>query len=242
MIYDKKIVAIIPARGGSKGVPLKNIKLLGGKPLITWTICEASKSNYIDKIIVTTDSLEIAEICENVGAEVPFIRPKKLALDDTPSSDVILHSLDWLAKNEKIEYDLFILLQPTSPFRKSEQIDNALDLFILNHTKDCLISVREVDENPYWMKIIDDKYFLKNFIKQNNNHTRRQDLPKIYITNGAIYIMNISDFLLHGSFNTDKTMPFIMDQESSIDIDTEIDFKLAELIIKEKKKNGMQLL
>ena len=232
MINGKTVFAIIPARGGSKGIPRKNIKPLGGKPLIAWTIEEVKKSKYIDRIIVSTDSQEIANVSIKYDAEAPFIRPKELAADETPSSDVVLHAIDWLDRNQNQKFEILILLQPTSPFRNSSQIDAALEEFISNANNKCLVSVKEVEESPYWMKIIDDDNFLKNFTLQQNKFTRRQDLPKVFILNGAIYIMRTTDFISYESFDVDNTIPFVMDKKTSIDIDNEEDFVLAEIILK----------
>ena len=235
MINGKTVLAIIPARGGSKGIPRKNIRLLSGKPLITWTIDEAKKSKYIDKTIVSTDSQEIANIAIKYGVEIPFIRPTELAKDETPSSDVIINTLQWFERNQNQKFDLLILLQPTSPLRNSYQIDAALKDFISNPSNKCLVSVKEVEESPYWMKIIDTDHYLKNFTLKQNNFTRRQDLPKVYILNGAIYIMRTADFMNYKSFNVDNTIPFLMDKKTSIDIDSEEDFVLAEVIVKKEK-------
>jgi len=231
MINGKTVLAIIPARGGSKGIPRKNIKILAGKPLIAWTIEEAKKSNYIDKIIISTDDNEIAKVSSKYGAEVPFIRPALLAKDETATNEVILHAIKWLEKNQNIKLDVLILLQPTSPLRNICQIDSAIERFVSDIYTNCLVSVKEVEENPYWMKIIDDSSYLKNFITKHINYIRRQDLPKMYVLNGAIYIMEVSDFLGYKSFDVDNTIPFIMDTISSIDIDSEIDFKLAEFLL-----------
>lgn len=234
MINGKTVLAIIPARGGSKGIPQKNIKLLAGKPLIAWTLENAKKSKYIDRIIVSTDSQEIANVSLKYGAEAPFIRPRELAADETPSSEVIVHTIKWFEINRNQKFNVFILLQPTSPLRNGNQIDSALENFISNSNNKCLVSVKEVEESPYWMKIIDDDYYLKNFTLKQNNFTRRQDLPKIYILNGAIYIMTTSDFMNYKSFDVDKTVPFIMDKKSSIDIDNELDFEIAEYLFKKR--------
>ena len=232
MINGKSVLAIIPARGGSKGIPRKNIKPLAGKPLIVWTIEEAKKSKYIDRIIVSTDLQEIASISAKYGAEVPFIRPEELADDETPSSDVIVHAIKWLGINQNQKFDILILLQPTSPLRNATQIDVAFENFISNPSNKCLVSVKEVEESPYWMKIINDDHYLKNFTLKQDNFTRRQDLPKIYILNGAIYIMRTVDFMSCESFDVDNTVPLLMDKKTSIDIDTEDDFVLAEISVK----------
>ena len=167
MLKNKKILAIIPARGGSKGLPGKNIKKLAGKPLIAWTIDQAKKSKYIDKLIVSTDSKEIAEISKKYGAEIPFLRSKKLAQDNSSIYDVIFDAINWFKKNN-IDFDLIILLEPTSPLRENNDIDNAVELFINNWDKaNSLVSVSEIHlENPFITLKIKGK-FIKPLLKTN---------------------------------------------------------------------------
>lgn len=230
MINGNTVLAIIPARGGSKGVPRKNIRLLASKPLLAWSIEEAKKSKYIDRLILSSEDEEIIKVSKEFGCEAPFLRPKELASDITPSSDVILHAIEWLEINQNQKFDIFILLQPTSPFRNSDQIDIALENFTSNPQTKCLVSVKVVEENPYWMKILDYNHYLKNMTLGKVTFTRRQELPKIYILNGAIYIMRPSDFKILKSFDVDFTIPLIMDKKTSIDIDDEEDFAFAEIV------------
>ncbi|MCK4825372.1 acylneuraminate cytidylyltransferase family protein, partial [bacterium] len=185
---NKTILALIPARGGSKGIPKKNIKPLLGKPLIAWTIEQAKKSKYFDIIIVSTDSEEIAKISEKYGAEVPFLRPKQLARDSSPTIDAIMHALNWF--EERGEYfDIVVLLEPTSPLRKENDLDNAIELFIKNIDKaDSLVSVGEVHlENPYIMKKIEHGY-AKSFMEIDEDMYQRQQLPKVYFPYGVVYL------------------------------------------------------
>lgn len=153
MIGNKCVVAIIPARGGSKGIPRKNIKNLNGKPLIAYTIEEALKSKYVDRVIVSTEDLEIAEISKSFGAEVPFFRPKELAQDDTPGIEPIIHAINYLLNDENYNFDYVMCLQCTSPLRNSKQIDEAI-LEMYNKDADSAVSVCESEVNPYWMKVI----------------------------------------------------------------------------------------
>ena len=227
-----KILAVIPARGGSKGVPRKNIRLLNGKPLIAYTIEEAKKSKYIDRIIVSTEDKEIAEISTKYGAEV-IERPAELARDDTPTVDVVLHLLDSL---NHYEPDIIILLQPTSPLRTYEDIDSALVLFI-NNNCDSVVSVCEIEHTPYWSFKIEDGY-LKPIFGEEYLKKRRQELPKVYIPNGAIFITTPDILKKYRSFYCERTVPYIMPIERSVDIDNEIDFLLAEILIKRRLKNG----
>ena len=227
------IVGIIPARGGSKGIPKKNIKSLNGKPLICYTIEEALKSKYIDKLIVSTDDKGIAKISEICGAEV-LERPIEFALDDTPTIDVIFHAID--AMKDDLVPDIIVLLQPTSPLRNGDDIDAALEMFMKTDC-DSVISMCEVKHSPYWcFRYEDDKLnplFGDEYLKM-----RRQDLPVVYRPNGAIFISSIANLYRNNSFYCDKIVPYIMPPERSIDIDEEIDFKLAELLIQEDTINA----
>ena len=233
-IKNKKIIAIIPARGGSKGIPRKNIKLLGGKPLIAYTIEAASKSKYIDRTILSTDDEEIAEKGKQLGVEVPFIRPPEFARDDSSTLSVILHTLGWLEKEESYSPDLIVLLQPTSPFRKTKHIDGGLQKM-----KNCdgVIGVSEVKNHPYYT-FKKEEGLLKSFIEIERLPLRRQALPQVFCLNGALYISTREYYSI--AKDPDFVAPIVagkikgvfMDEISSIEIDTPLDFKLAELIIK----------
>lgn len=164
MYKNKNILGLIPARGGSKGLPGKNIKPLLGKPLIAWTIKQVLASKYIDRVIVSTDDKEIAEISEKYGAEVPFMRPKEIAMDKARGIDVVLHSLNWLKENDKRkQYDLIMLLQPTSPLRKSEDINKAIEILFLKEAK-TIVSVCEVDHHPLLANTLPEDKCIKNII------------------------------------------------------------------------------
>lgn len=231
--HQKKIIAIIPARGGSKRLPGKNIKKLLGKPLIAWTIEAAQKSKYLERIIVSTEDKKIARISQKYGAET-IKRPKKLSADEAKTIDVVFDALKSL-KRKNYTPELMVLLQPTSPLRTSEDIDKAIKIFLKNKCKS-VISVREIESSTYWCFQI-DKYLKPFFGKKYFQKTRRQ-LPKIYKPNGAIFISRPEILFKHRSFYCDKTLPYIMPLKRSIDIDNEIDLKLAGLIIKnERNKN-----
>jgi len=227
-----EIVAIIPARGGSKGIPRKNIKQLFGKPLIVWTIEHAKKSRYIGRITVSTEDKEISEISKKYGAEV-IERPEELAKDETPTIDVIFHVLRVQAEN--FEPGLVVLLQPTSPLRNAQDIDNAIELFLKN---DCesVVSVCEVEHSLYWSFEIENRY-LKPIFGGKYLNMRRQDLSKVYTPNGAIYVSTPEILRKYKSFYCSKTIPYIMPPERSVDIDNEIDFMLAELLM---RKYGLE--
>ncbi|MFL0269662.1 cytidylyltransferase domain-containing protein [Candidatus Clostridium radicumherbarum] len=231
MIGNKKVLAIIPARGGSKGIPGKNIKDLNGKPLIAYSIEETLKSKYTDKLIVTTDDKEIAEVSKRFGAEIPFLRPEELSCDDTPGIQPILHAVNWLHE-KKFNYDYIMCLQCTSPFRKVNQIDGAIEK-LFNEEADSIVSVCESESNPYWMKKIENG-FLKDFIGNNTFYARRQDIPKVYSLNGALYLAKTEILQRYNNWYTENTIPYIMDKLSSLDIDDIMDFRFAELLMKEK--------
>jgi len=225
------ILSIIPARGGSKDIPRKNIQPLAGKPLIAYTINSALKSKYVGKVVVSTEDEKITEVSKTYGAEV-IKRPKELAKGETPTIDVIFHAIDALkVKNS----DLIVLLQPTSPLRTAKDIDNAIELFLSNECES-VISVCEVKHSPYWCLKIENGY-LKPLFKEKHLKTRRQDLPKAYTPNGAVYISTSEILYKYKSFYCSKTLSYIMSPERSIDIDTEIDFMLAELLM---RKYGLE--
>ena len=230
MYKDKKFLAIIPARGGSKGIPNKNIMDICGKPLIAYTIEAGKKSKYIDEIVVSTDSDSIKVVAEKYGAEVPFLRPQELSSDIAKSIDVVLHTIDFY-KNKNMNFDYIVLLQPTSPLRTCEHLDEAIEKLI-EANRNSLISVREADENPVIMRTIQDGK-LREVISFGGTNLRRQDLPTFYIFNGALYI-NSNDMLVNEKrFIDENTIPYVMDKESSVDIDTMLDARLVEVIIKE---------
>ncbi len=229
-----KILAFIPARGGSKRIPNKNIKLLKGKPLIAYTIESAKKSKHINRIVVSTDSKEIAGIAKQFDAEVPFLRPTGISKANSTEMEFFNHALDWFAKNENYIPDLIVLLYPTSPFRKVESIDKAIEEILKNPEADSLRSVKLCSEHPYKMWIVKDEY-LKPFVKgqDKNVHTwSYQLLPKVYIQNASIYITKPSTIKNKKSPTGDIIIPFVMDEMESIDINNPLDFAFAEMILK----------
>jgi len=228
----KNILGLIPARGSSKGLPRKNIKLLLGKPLIAWTIEQALASKYLDRVLISTDDKEIAEISKKYGAEIPFMRPKKLATDEAKGIDVVLHAIDWLKKkSERKQYDLLMLLQPTSPLRTKEDIDKAIELLFLKEAK-AIVSVCEVDQHPLWSNTLPEDGCMKDFIRKEIMNKNRQELPVFYRLNGAIYLAYCNYIKEQESFFGGKTFAHIMPRERSIDIDSEVDLNLAEVLIR----------
>ncbi len=225
MINNKKILAVITARAGSKRLPNKNILNLAGKPLIAWTIDTAKKTKYIDKLIVSTDSKDIAEISKIHGAEIPFLRPKELANDTADSISVLKHSIEFFNK----EYDYILLLQPTSPLRTTTDINKAIEM--LNQETKAVVSVCETEHSPLWSNTLPKDLSMANFIRPEIKNKRTQDLPKYYRLNGAIYISEIDYFYQNNGFIGNKTRAYIMSQQNSVDIDTELDFMFCEVLI-----------
>jgi N-acylneuraminate cytidylyltransferase/CMP-N,N'-diacetyllegionaminic acid synthase len=232
MYKDKRIVALIPARGGSKGLPRKNVLPLNGKPLIAWTIEQAKASVHIDRVIVSTDDEEIASVARAHGADVPFLRPKELASDTAKAMDVILHALSWLEENRD-RYDVFVLLQPTSPLRTTEDIDNALTLLFSKDAR-AIVSVCETEHHPYWSNVLPADGSLDGFLRPDIMNKNRQELPTFYRLNGAINAAYCDHLRTGKTFFGKGAYAFVMPGERSVDIDTRIDFQLAELLIGKK--------
>lgn len=229
MIAGKSVLAIIPARGGSKGVPRKNIRNVAGKPLIVWTIEEAKKSGYIDRLVVSTDDQEIADTAIRGGGEVPFLRPAELARDDTPGISPVIHMLTTIHP----AYDLVVLLQPTSPFRTVEDIDGAIALMASRNAKAC-VSVVEPDKSPFWMYSVDDAGHLAPLLA--GAYACRQNLPPVYALNGAVYVAEVGWLIKTQAFVSDETIAYIMPKERSVDIDTETDLLFVNQFFPDSKR------
>ena len=231
MIKGKRLVAIIPARIGSKRLPGKNIKLLGGKPLIAWTIEAAVNSNYIDEVMVSTDGQSIANIAIQYGASVPFLRPVELAGDASSTMAVVEHVIAGYGSIDQ-QFEYVMLLQPTSPLRTADHINQACEQ-LLAKDGDSIVSVCPCDHSPLWSNVIPEDGSLKRFIDDKVAVSRSQDLPEYYRLNGAIYLAKIDTLLQQRHFlNAElKVFSYKMDTHSSIDIDNLIDFQLAEILI-----------
>ncbi|MFT8872857.1 MAG: acylneuraminate cytidylyltransferase family protein [Sporolactobacillus sp.] len=231
MYNNRSILAIIPARGGSRGIPHKNIVDICGLPLIAYSINEAKKSKYIDTLVVSTEDDEIAHIAEQFGAEVPFKRPAALAKDETPGMDPILHAIKWF-KEKNIIYNDIMCLQCTTPLRTAKQIDEAIEKHI-NTNADALVSVCESKISPYWMKKIENGN-LVDFVADSPFYARRQETPVIYQLNGAIYLAKAITLLKNKTWYTPRTLAYVMDEQSSLDIDSSLDLKFFEYLEREK--------
>lgn len=226
------IVAMIPARGGSKGIKNKNIRPVGNKPLIQYTFDSVKSSKLISRAVLSTDSREIMDLARQNEIEIPFTRPVELAIDTTCMVDVMEHCVEWLEKNEGYKTDILVILYPTSPFRSGQQIDEAIEIFIESDA-DCLISVSAQKHHPYWSLNINEEKRLSHFFGNDHLYYRRQDMPITYDQNGAIYIVpaeNISR--LDKRSMTENTLAYVMDEKSGINIDTELDLILADALIK----------
>jgi len=221
MFDGGRVLAVITARGGSKGLPGKNIRLLSGRPLLGWSVLAAATSRYIDRIVVSTDSEEIAGVARAEGAETPFLRPAELARDESNGVDPVLHAL-----GELPGFDWVVLLQPTSPLRVAEDIDACFDRLHAAGSSTA-VSVCRAQESPHLMYRVTDSGRSSLAFPLTPTPTRRQDLPKYWVPNGAVYLARV-DALLHArTFYTDDTVLYEMPLTRSIDIDTEEDFRLA---------------
>lgn len=227
-----QIITIIPARGGSKGIPNKNIAPAFGKPLIAWTIEATRQSAFLDRVIVTTDSVAIAEIASAYGAEVPFLRPPELARDDTPDLPVYQHTLAWLREHQGYQPECVVWLRPTSPMRTTHDIDAAVALLQQNQA-DCVRSVCLAEHHPYWMKHREDDGRLVPCIEGADEHTyyQRQLLPPVYRLNGAVEVVRCTSVINNGRLYGGVMYGYVMPPERSIDIDTELDLALMELLL-----------
>ena len=222
-------LAIIPARGGSKGVKNKNIKRLNGKPLIYYTIRVAKKAKCIDRVIVSTDSEEIKKIALKFGAEVSFLRPRNLSTDKTPMYPVIRHALEFLEKKGE-RFNIIVVLQPTSPLRRAIDIQQAIAKLIKTGA-DSIASVCLSEHSPFWMKVIKQGKIYP--IIKSRQYSRRQDLPKVYRLNGAIYITKRDVLKKQKRILGANTQAFVMPVENSIDINTGLEFKIAAITLRD---------
>ena len=230
MSNPPRFVGFIPARGGSKRLPRKNLLPLAGKPLIAWTIEAALNSRQLHRVIVSTDDEEIASVARKYGAEVPFMRPAELASDTATGLDAILHALRTLEANGE-HFDYLVNLQPTSPLRSSDDIDRAVAL-LLGRQADAVISVCPSDHPPEWANTLPADGSLAKFFRPGIRNIRSQDLPMTYRLNGAIYIYQCARLLCSCSLEMDdNSYAYIMPRERSVDIDTALDFRVAEAIL-----------
>lgn len=234
MIKGKRVLGLVPARGGSKGLPGKNLRLMCGKPLIGWTIEQGMASKYIDRLVVSSDSTEIAKIALKHGAEVPYLRPPELASDTASSASVILHALDYLACQEDF-YDLIVLLEPTSPLRDVSDIDGAIELCVQHGDGASVVGVTCVENaHPAFLFQVANGV-LRPINGQQPSGLRRQDLTgKYYYLEGSIYVSHVGIFEQEKSFYHSNTLPWFVDRNKAIEIDELSDFIVAEALMSAK--------
>lgn len=232
---NKQILVIIPARGGSKRLPGKNIKKIGGKPMIAYAIEAAKKSKYVDRVVVSTDDPAIAKVARKYSAEVPFIRPAELASDTATTLPVLQHAVAYIERQDDFKPDLVVLIQPTNPLVKSEDIDGTIEKMILTKTNSCF-TVSEISQRPEWMYRMDTNH-AKLFLNEDKGPTKRsQDLPRLAIINGTVYVTKYDTLMKKGLIRDDiNTSIYLMPKERSIDIDNMFDFELAKFLIKQVK-------
>ena len=226
------ILALIPARGGSKGIPHKNIQPLAGRPLIAWSIEAALEAQSVSRVIVSTDDEKIAQTACHYGGEVPFLRPAELAGDAILTIDVVLHTLGWLVENRQTIPDYMLVLQPTSPLRTSEDIEAAIRLGLSKNAA-AVVSVCEANPHPYLCKRILEDGTLQDFVSAERQYLRRQDMPDAYALNGAIYLNRTENLLAEKTLHPRHALAYVMPVERSLDIDTGWDMHLADLILRD---------
>jgi N-acylneuraminate cytidylyltransferase/CMP-N,N'-diacetyllegionaminic acid synthase len=233
MTDKKKILCLMLARGGSKSLPNKNLMPLNGRPLIYYTIKAVQESGCFDRFVLTTDSGEIARVAKDLGVEVPFMRPRELARDDSLGVDVIVHALKWIEANDG-KYDYVQYIFPTAPLRTADDIRKGVEI-LLEKDADMVISVCEADHPRQWYNALPEDNSLRGFIKPEYFGKNRQDFPKAYRVNGSIYIGRWEIFYHRKNWFEQNTYAYIMPRERSIDIDSAIDLKLAELLMRGDK-------
>jgi CMP-N,N'-diacetyllegionaminic acid synthase len=231
------VLGLITARGGSKGIPRKNLADLAGKPLIAWTIEAALESHGLSRVVVSTDDEEIAQVAMEWNAEVPFMRPPELAQDHTPHVSVVVHAVRWLESHGGMRPDYVMLLQPTSPLRSVKDIDASIHL-ILQKNADTIVSVCPIREHPYLSKQITPDGRLLDFVSRPEGYLPRQVLPPVYFLNGAIYLVHCDVLLEQETLYADRIFAYVMPPERSLDIDTPWDLYVANLILEDKEKQG----
>lgn len=236
MYKGKKIVGLIPARGNSKGLPGKNIKILNGKPLIVWSIDAGRRSKYLDELVVSTDSPKIRRIAERFGAKAPFLRPKALAGDKSPTFAVIRHAVEFLRKKMNKNFDYIVLIEPTSPLRDVADIDRAIELLVEKKRAQAIVSVcRTEGTNPAFLVLKDKKGFMRGYANKKMTVLRRQDIEDVYFLEGTIYASRTDVFLRRKTFYHEKTLTYEVPKWKSPEVDDIYDFLQIEAIMKYRR-------
>lgn len=235
MYASKSILGIIPARAGSKGIPKKNLRPIAGQPLICWTIEQCRKSRFLDKVVVSTDGEEIADVSRSAGADVPFLRPVAFAADSSPTSDVVLHALEFF-ENIGEYYDFVAILEPTSPLRKPTDIDRGIQTLAESEGADTLVTVGEVHtEHPLIVKRIENNRVVP-YMPETRRIYQRQQADKAFFPYGVLYLSRCRVFKKSKTFYTEKTLPLLIDRWQNYEIDDETDFLVVENLIKKYRE------
>lgn len=224
------VLGLVVARGGSKGLPRKNVRPLGGRPLIAWTVEAARGARSLTRAIVSSEDGEILDRAREAGGETPFVRPAAFATDTASSVDVALHALDWLAAHEGQHPDVLVLLPATAPLRRARHIDEAVATLLGDATLEAVVAVTEADYPPYWMLTVTEGRLAWLF-PEGGKADRRQDLPVAFRPNGAIYAIRVAALRAQRTFYPRVTAPYVMPREESVNIDSALDFRLAELLL-----------
>jgi CMP-N,N'-diacetyllegionaminic acid synthase len=225
LIRDRTVLAIVPARGGSKGVPGKNICEVGGRPLLAWTLDAAAASEYVDRTILSSEDAAIIAVARELGCDVPFVRPDELAADETPGIAPVLHALDTVGER----FDYVVLLQPTSPLRTARDIDGAIEECVRRSAPAC-VSVTEAAQSPSWMYSLDEGFRL-HALMEGDVPSSRQESPAAYVLNGAVYVAECDWLRGAGTFLSGETVAYVMSRERSLDIDTPFDLRVARAVL-----------
>jgi CMP-N,N'-diacetyllegionaminic acid synthase len=236
-IGNARVLGLITARGGSKGLPGKNIRLLCGKPLIEWSISAAKAASCVDRIVVSTDDAAIADVARRAGAEVPFERPSELATDSASSVDVVIHAIDTLAKTD-LAFDIVVLLEPTSPLRDSFDIDEAVQRLIQTGAGAVVSVCRAVSTHPAFMFSLDEKGRLRPYLERNPTGLRRQDIDPIFFLDGTLYASRIDVLKTKRSFYHEDTVAFEVPKWKSLEIDDSDDFIMVEALMAKRGSVG----
>lgn len=235
MIEGKPVIAVIPARSGSKGLPGKNVRTLCGKPLIAWTIEQALACPEVDKVIVSTDDPEIARVAVSYGAEVPFLRPDELATDIASSVDVVVHAIDFMAKNGS-NYDLVVLLEPTSPLREVSDISGAIKQLLSTPNCQSVVGVSQVESvHPAFLCQVNEG-LLKSYLGVQPTNLRRQDIEELYFLEGSVYVSYIEALKANRSFYHESTAPWVVERYKSFEVDELVDLIVIEALMGAKQE------
>jgi CMP-N,N'-diacetyllegionaminic acid synthase len=232
-VTSPRVLGLVAARGGSKGLPRKNVLPLGGRPLIAWTVDAARAARALTRAIVSSDDAEILARAREAGGETPFVRPAAFATDTASSLEVALHALDWLAEHERWQADVLVLLPATAPLRRAHHIDAAVAALVADAALEAVVAVTEVDYPPYWMLTAENGRLTWLF-PEGGRVDRRQDLPTAFRPNGSIYALRVTALREQRTFYPRATAPYVMAREESVNIDTALDFRLAEMLLAQR--------